>query len=213
MTDVALVSTTWVDRPHWEASLPRLGVDRHGSWLGGPAGITFRRPGAQYDTSCALAVLVPHDRPWLAKLYAEGAGFEKDVRVYVDMTTPPVWSADGATVTMVDLDLDVVVREDGSVAVDDEDEFAVHQRRFAYPPEIVQLARGAVARRCSPRSRAGPRRSMAPATPGCPASAEQRRAPAAEAAGAAGGLRQDRDDGHPVGRAGQRDVEHADAAG
>lgn len=141
MTDVALVSTKWVDRPHWEASLPRLGVDRHGSWLGGPAGITFRRPGAQYDTSCALAVLVPHDRPWLASFYAEGAGFEKDVRVYVDMTTPPVWSADGATVTMVDLDLDVVVREDGSVAVDDEDEFAVHQRRFAYPPEIVQLAR------------------------------------------------------------------------
>ena len=55
------------------------------------------------------------------------------------MTTSTAWSS--ATVTMVDLDLDVVVREDGSVAVDDEDEFAVHQRRFAYPPEIVQCAR------------------------------------------------------------------------
>ncbi|MGQ4390492.1 DUF402 domain-containing protein [Streptomyces sp. SAS_270] len=41
----------------------------------------------------------------------------------------------------VDLDLDVCrIRADGSVFVDDEDEFAVHQVRYGYPPDVVARA-------------------------------------------------------------------------
>jgi hypothetical protein len=58
--------------------------------------------------------------------------------VYVDMTTPPVW--DGAVVRAVDLDLDVIRMREGSVVIDDEDEFAEHQVTLGYPPEVVALA-------------------------------------------------------------------------
>ena len=58
--------------------------------------------------------------------------------VYVDMTTPPVW--DGEVVRAVDLDLDVIRMREGSVVVDDEDEFAEHQVTLGYPPEVVALA-------------------------------------------------------------------------
>ncbi len=38
---------------------------------------------------------------------------------------------------MVDLDLDVCRRWDGEVVVLDEDEFADHQVRYGYPPEVI----------------------------------------------------------------------------
>jgi protein associated with RNAse G/E len=47
---------------------------------------------------------------------------------------------------MIDLDLDVVrLRRDGRVFVDDEDEFAEHQVRYGYPPEVVNKAEQAAA--------------------------------------------------------------------
>jgi protein associated with RNAse G/E len=44
---------------------------------------------------------------------------------------------------MVDLDLDVRRRRAGTVEILDEDEFAVHQVRYGYPPEVIQQARAA----------------------------------------------------------------------
>jgi protein associated with RNAse G/E len=41
----------------------------------------------------------------------------------------------------VDLDLDVVRAWDGTLLVDDEDEFAEHQVRYGYPAEVVVAAR------------------------------------------------------------------------
>ena len=61
------------------------------------------------------------------------------LRVYVDITTPPVW--DGAVLRAVDLDLDVVCGPTGRVWIDDEDEFADHRVRFGYPEDV---ARGAM---------------------------------------------------------------------
>jgi protein associated with RNAse G/E len=58
--------------------------------------------------------------------------------VYVDITTPATWS--GVTVTMVDLDLDVVLPHGGTAFIDDDDEFAVHRLRYDYPPGIVEAA-------------------------------------------------------------------------
>ena len=55
-------------------------------------------------------------------------------------------AGDGWVVTMVDLDLDVVKRRDGSVHVDDEDEFAEHRVAMGYPPHVVANARADCAR-------------------------------------------------------------------
>ena len=87
--------------------------------------------------------LVPHRGAYAVGFYPE----HRDVRVYVDMTTEPVWQTrrgdDGGPeweVTMVDLDLDVVLTRDGDLYVDDEHEFAEHQVALGYPPEVTALA-------------------------------------------------------------------------
>src|SRR3954451_19884715 len=131
--------TKWGDRPHWEFAATHLGRDRHGDWLGIVAGTTMTRPGATYVALTDQVGLVPapgddDDRGWLATFHAVGG----PVRVYVDVTTPPVW--DGTVVRAVDLDLDVVRGNTGRVWVDDEDEFADHRIRFRYPDDLVAAA-------------------------------------------------------------------------
>ncbi len=132
--------TKWGDRPHWEFDGVLLGSDEHGDWIGIPVGSHMSRPGMELTSEWHQVGLVPaagldSSRGWLATFHGEG----NPVRTYVDMTTPPVW--DGTVVRAVDLDLDVVktIDERGTY-VDDEDEFAEHQRLFGYPPEVVELA-------------------------------------------------------------------------
>jgi hypothetical protein len=135
-----MVMTKWGDRPHWEFDGVLLGTDEHGDWIGIPAGSHMARPGMELRSTWDQVGLVPApgpdpERGWLATFHAEGS----PVRTYVDITTPPYW--DGAVLHAVDLDLDVVKTDDGrGVFVDDENEFAEHQRLFGYPPEIVELA-------------------------------------------------------------------------
>jgi protein associated with RNAse G/E len=63
---------------------------------------------------------------------------------YVNVSTPATWH-DG-TLRFVDLDLDVIWRAiSGEVILDDEDEFELHQARFAYPPDLVAQAWQSVA--------------------------------------------------------------------
>jgi uncharacterized protein len=136
---VRVVMTKWVDQPHWEFDCEVLGSDEHGDWLGIPAGTEMARPGATYVATTAQVGLVPPpgpdpDRGWLATFHAEGG----PVRVYVDITTPPVW--DGAVLRAIDLDLDVVRGNTGRVWVDDEDEFADHRIRFGYPDALAAAA-------------------------------------------------------------------------
>ena len=138
---VRVVMSKWRDQPHWEFDCVFLGRDVHGDWLGIAAGTRMARPGATYVAPTAQVGLVPpagtdEDRGWLATFHDVGG----PVRIYVDITTPPVW--DGAVVRAVDLDLDVVCGPTGRVWVDDEDEFADHRVRFGYPDG---LARGAMA--------------------------------------------------------------------
>jgi len=63
--------------------------------------------------------------------------------VYVDIATPAVW--DGAILRSIDLDLDVIRRRDGTVYLDDKDEFAAHQVAYGYPIEVIELAEQAAA--------------------------------------------------------------------
>jgi hypothetical protein len=129
----------WVDRPHWEFEATYLGSDGHGDWLGIPAGTEMSRPGAHYVAPRNQVGLVPppgpdEGRSWLATFHDVGG----PVRVYVDISTPPVW--DGDVVRAVDLDLDVVCGPTGRVWVDDEDEFAAHRVAYDYPEALVHAA-------------------------------------------------------------------------
>lgn len=69
-----------------------------------------------------------------------GADADRPVDLYVDITTPAQWSADGRQVRAVDLDLDVIRDPDGTVRIDDEDEFAEHRIRLGYPTDHVAAA-------------------------------------------------------------------------
>ena len=131
--DVGLRMTKWGDRPHWAMDAVYLGADGHGDWIGFPAGTPMARPGVELVSRNHQVGLVP-PAGWLATFHGPGG----PVRTYVDLTTVPVW--DGPVVRAVDLDLDVIERLDGSVLVDDRDEFDEHRVLLGYPPEVVDLA-------------------------------------------------------------------------
>lgn len=140
-----MVMTKWGERPHWEFDGVLLGSDEHGDWIAFPSGTHMSRPGAEYVAPVDQVGLVPApgepgDRGWLATFHASGGV----VHTYVDMTTPPRW--DGAVLHAVDLDLDVIRLPDGSVGIDDEDEFEEHRARWSYPEDVVTLAVGSCER-------------------------------------------------------------------
>jgi hypothetical protein len=141
---VRLVARKWPDRPHWEHEAEHLGEDEHGVWVGARIGTVVSRPGASLVTDQAQVTLVPRAQPFMATFYAPGGIAHCDV--YVDITTVPTWGTCGLpgggveTVTAVDLDLDVVRGWSGRVWVEDEDEFAAHRVRYAYPGDVVRLA-------------------------------------------------------------------------
>lgn len=140
----ALVHTDfrkWDDTSHWQSYGTLLGVDQHGCWVGYPQGTHFERPGAAFDLECDSVSLFPAGGNTPA--FNAPTGRAEQVVVYVDITTPPVWSRTedgGWRVTMIDLDLDIVQRANGFLFVDDEDEFLDHQRAFGYPDDVVRGA-------------------------------------------------------------------------
>ena len=133
---VTVAMTKWGSRPHWHYEGLYLGADDHGDWLGFPVGTHYRRPGKHLVADFGCVSLVPrHDAAHFAGFY--DASYEADL--YVDMCTPAEW--DGATVRMVDLDLDVIrMRDERGLILADEDEFELHRIELGYPPEIVTLA-------------------------------------------------------------------------
>lgn len=59
---------------------------------------------------------------------------------YINIATPATWQA--GQLHFVDMDLDVIWRTaSGEVILDDEDEFELHQQRFAYPAELIEQCR------------------------------------------------------------------------
>ncbi|MFE5294249.1 DUF402 domain-containing protein [Isoptericola sp. NPDC056618] len=131
---------------HWHYPMMMLGEDEWGVWLGARAGTVYRRGEPGQETAVVAVgddrvMLVPRDAWWTAEFQAAPAHLD----AYCDVATPSTWSGAGE-VTMVDLDLDVCrVRDDMSVFVDDEDEFAVHQVRYGYPADVVRRAEAAAA--------------------------------------------------------------------
>ena len=130
--------TKWGGRRHHGADLVYLGADEHGDWLGDPAGNAWSGGPKEFTSVTDNVLLVPRDRGMTAMFYQPHP--EQEFELYVDITTRPVWEGD--LVTAVDLDLDVIRHFDGTVLVDDEDEFAEHRVTLGYPDEV---AAGAVA--------------------------------------------------------------------
>lgn len=125
----------WPNTPHYGHDAIYLGDDDDGTWLGLPEDRpVYRGSHVLFVADSRGLVLVPHDEWWMA-WFPEGRRFS----LYVDIVTPPRRRED--TITMVDLDLDVIRTTDGTVELLDEDEFDEHQVSLHYPPDIIEGAR------------------------------------------------------------------------
>ncbi|GAB4118604.1 MAG: DUF402 domain-containing protein [Roseiflexaceae bacterium] len=75
---------------------------------------------------------------WLDRPYNLHINWSADWRPlshYVNVATPATW--DEQVVRFIDLDLDVIWRQDNSIILDDEDEFELHREVFGYPSSII----------------------------------------------------------------------------
>lgn len=140
---VRVIYTKYDGSLHWHSWMFRLGEDDHGVWLGASAGHLSRR-GLEPPVTLSYphVMLLPRDRWWTAAFNTAGSR----LWCYCDVTTVPAWSAGGDEVSMIDLDLDVGrVLADGRTIVMDEDEFAGHKSKFAYPETVVDQAESSAA--------------------------------------------------------------------
>jgi hypothetical protein len=141
MRPVTVQYLKYPDRPHWRLDLIQLGEDEYGTWLGGPVPTVAQRgsePPISFPTP--FVQLIPRDAWWA--LIVNDPWYH--IGVYVDIASPAVWVRPDL-VTMLDLDLDIVRRQNGTVEVVDEDEFLDHQVRYGYPPDLVAKALESVA--------------------------------------------------------------------
>ena len=121
---------------HWGIETARLGEDGWGVWLSYPRGAErWKGHDVRSPNPHAAVVCVPHDDWWLLH-YSPG---HPNISHFIDVNTPGEWSS--GRVELIDLDLDVVVNADGSVEIDDEDEFALHQLELGYTDDLIERAR------------------------------------------------------------------------
>ena len=139
MGEVQIDFRKWDGARHWQFVMQRLGEDEHGLWLWSPAGSAMQRGDEPVRCSKAINLkLIPENKWWTAIW-----SWQRPQDLYIDIITPPQWK--GSTVTMVDIDLDLVRWADGSVEVLDEEEFVAHQELFDYPDRLVDTARATTA--------------------------------------------------------------------
>lgn len=131
-----------MDVPHYGAEGVFLGEDEHGLWAGANAGNRiYKGTEAVVTGSHRIVWCLPRDG-WFLAHYLEG---HAELDIYIDIAAPAVWSERGAK--LVDLDLDVIVWNDGrAVQLVDEDEFELHRVALGYPDDLVDSARSAAAR-------------------------------------------------------------------
>jgi protein associated with RNAse G/E len=137
MRNVRVVYRKYDEKLHWHQWMRYLGEDEHGVWLGAPANsVSQRGDEPELHHEQAHVQLFPRDR-WFTAIFNDEP---RSTEIYCDVTTPVEFGED--VFTMIDLDLDVIRKRDGSIYVDDEDEFAEHQVKYSYPPAIIEQAQG-----------------------------------------------------------------------
>lgn len=136
MRNVRVVYRKYDEKLHWHQWMRYLGEDEYGAWLGAPPNsVAQRGDEPEVVQSQAVVMLFPRDKWFTAAFNDEPRWTE----IYCDITTPVEFGED--VFTMIDLDLDVIRRRDGTtVLVDDEDEFAEHQVKYGYPADVIKTA-------------------------------------------------------------------------
>jgi uncharacterized protein len=139
--DVRVIYRKYDGSLHWHMTMQLLGEDEHGVWSGAAAPSTMRRgDGAEVVFDQAQIMLFPRDAWWTAAFIDAPSPTE----IYCDITTPVQWPS-ANEVTMIDLDLDVRRRRDGSIELLDSEEFAEHQVKYGYPADVIGEARRSAA--------------------------------------------------------------------
>ena len=124
----------WKDKPHWRFPAEVIERDAFGTWLGALPPTPFTGPRGAGEWEHAFAILVPASDWWIATFNEER---HEGVEIYIDICTPAEWHTPNHF-SSIDLDLDVIRMRDGTVYLDDEDEFLEHQVTFGYPPDVVE---------------------------------------------------------------------------
>lgn len=122
---------------HWGFEAVWLGEDEYGRWIALPEGSKRWKGELEVHPAAGDAVFcAPYDGWWHLHYNGTRSRFSH----FVDIATPPRWVSPDRY-EMVDLDLDVTRNQDGEVAVEDEDEFEIHQVRYGYSEEMIERAR------------------------------------------------------------------------
>jgi hypothetical protein len=130
----------WPDRGHYRFHATKLGEDEHGTWIAFPAGsLMAGGPNGDHYADHGFVAVVPRDRWYIATFFEPPKKPDFGLEIYVDITTPATWISETHIMT-VDLDLDVVRNRDGTLFIDDEDEFEEHRIAYSYPDDVVANA-------------------------------------------------------------------------
>lgn len=122
---------------HWGFEVSYLGEDEWGEWMAVPRGtVRWKGKRSVRPTRRNAVFCAPRDEWW--HLHYEGSTSD-NYAAFIDISTPPQWSSKNRY-EMIDLDLDVGLGVDGSVVVEDEDEFQVHQVKYRYSDEMIRRA-------------------------------------------------------------------------
>lgn len=140
-TKVAFRWRKWDGSRHWEHECVYLGSDEWGHWLGQRVGWRSFRPGRDMLLTAPSVALMPAGRTdYVLTVNAP----PQRTRIYIDLAWDVRWEDDGAP-TAIDMDLDVVRRTDGTVFIDDEDEWAEHSELYGYPADVMRTLEEAAA--------------------------------------------------------------------
>lgn len=121
---------------HWGFEGHVMGDDQFGKWVGVPSGSPrWKGKEPTHPTREDAVFCVPYEDWWHLHYNGPTTKFSH----FVDIVTPPQWVSN-QRYEMIDLDLDVVVHRDGTVEVEDEDEFEIHQVRYGYTEAMISGA-------------------------------------------------------------------------
>jgi uncharacterized protein len=125
------------DLTHWGFEGFWLGDDEWGDWIAVPRGSKRWKGDVDMSPTVAAAVFCAPRGEWWHLHYNGPDSY--NYSHFVDIVTPPIWSTENRY-EMIDLDLDVAIHIDGTLEIQDEDEFLVHQVRYGYSEEMIRRA-------------------------------------------------------------------------